>query len=344
MPTISNGFWQIFASMTQLQEKIRDRIQAAQRILITSHIRPEGDAIGSSLALGLALIDIGKQVQVVLSDGMPSSFRYLPGAELVHNRGEGEVGLIISVDCSDLKRISKSLEGYRVPDIIIDHHITADPLAEINLVEPEAVATSSVLARHMPEWGLTITCPIATNLMTGLLTDTLGFRTSNVTPETLRQAADMLELGVDMSSLYHLSLVRRTYPAAKYWGSGLSSLDKADGIIWVTLTVADRKAAGYHGRDDADLINVISSIDNANVAIIFVEQNANKTKISWRALSPDIDVSKVARQFSGGGHKAAAGAEVNGSLDEVKNKVLKATQEFLIGNSLVGGRVNNSGG
>jgi phosphoesterase RecJ-like protein len=323
--------------MMQLQEKIRDRIQAAQRILITSHIRPDGDAIGSSLGLGLALVDIGKQVQVVLSDGMHATFSNLPGAELVRTKGEGEFGLIISVDCSDLKRMSKSLEGYRRPDIIIDHHITADPLGELNLVEPEAVATASVLIRHMTEWGLTITCPIAANLMTGLLTDTLGFRTSNVTPEALRQAADLLELGVDMSSLYHLSLVRRTYPAAKYWGSGLSSLERSDGIIWVTLTVADRKKSGYRGRDDADLINVISSIDGVNVAIIFVEQNAHKTKISWRALAPDIDVSQVARQFRGGGHKAAAGAEVDGSLIEIKKRVLEATEEFLNGEKLAGG-------
>ncbi len=315
--------------MGNLQEKIRDRIQAAQRVLITSHIRPDGDAIGSSLALGLALLDAGKQIQVVLSDGIPASFKHLPGADMVRTKGEGEFDLIISVDCSDLKRVGDALDSYHPPDIVIDHHITAEAFGTLNLVEPEAVATASVLVRHMPAWGLTITAPIAANLITGLVTDTLGFRTSNTTSEVLRQVADLLELGVDMSALYFRSLVRRTFPAAKYWGAGLTNLQHADGIIWTTLTIADREASGYTGSDDADLISIISSIDEADIAIMFVEQNKNKTKVSWRGLKPRVDVSQIARQFNGGGHKAASGAELSGSLAEVQERVLAATRKSL---------------
>jgi bifunctional oligoribonuclease and PAP phosphatase NrnA len=275
------------------------------------------------------LLDAGKQVQVVLSDGVPTNFKHLPGAELVSTRAEGDFDTIISVDCSDLKRVGKALDGYRAPDIIIDHHLTTDPFGTLNLIEPEAVATASVLTRHMAEWGLRITPSIAANLITGLITDTLGFRTSNTSSEALRQAADLLDLGADMGSLYYRSLVKRTFIEAKYWGAGLTSLERDDGIIWVTLTTADRIASGYKGNDDADLVNVVSSIDDANVAIIFVEQNAGKTKISWRSLKAEIDVSQVATRFDGGGHKAAAGAEVNGSLVEVRERVLSATRESL---------------
>jgi phosphoesterase RecJ-like protein len=315
--------------MNDLNNKIKSRIQVAHRVLVTSHVRPDGDAIGSSLALGLALLDAGKQVQVVLSDGVPTNFKHLPGAELVSTRAEGDFDTIISVDCSDLKRVGKALDGYRAPDIIIDHHLTTDPFGTLNLIEPEAVATASVLTRHMAEWGLRITPSIAANLITGLITDTLGFRTSNTSSEALRQAADLLDLGADMGSLYYRSLVKRTFIEAKYWGAGLTSLERDDGIIWVTLTTADRIASGYKGNDDADLVNVVSSIDDANVAIIFVEQNAGKTKISWRSLKAEIDVSQVATRFDGGGHKAAAGAEVNGSLVEVRERVLSATRESL---------------
>ncbi len=315
--------------MKDLQRKIKGRIQAAQRVLVTSHVRPDGDAIGSSLALALALLDAGKDVQVVLSDGLPAGFKHLPGAELVQSKADGEFDLIISVDCSDLKRIGDALDGYHAPDIIIDHHVTTDPFGTLNLVEPEAVATASVLTRHMAEWGLTITAPMAANLLTGLVTDTLGFRTANTTSEALRQAADLLDLGVDMSALYYRSLVRRTFVEAKYWGAGLSSLERADGIVWATLTLVDRKASGYNGKDDADLINFVSSIEDADIAIIFVEQNRKKTKISWRALKPQIDVSQIARQFEGGGHKAASGAELIGSLDEVQERVLEATRKGL---------------
>jgi len=316
--------------MNDLQKQIKDRIQAAQRVLVTSHVRPDGDAIGSSLALALALVDLGKLVQVVLSDGIPANFKQLPGADLVRTKAGGEFDLIVSVDCSDLKRIGAALDGYHAPDIIIDHHVTTEAFGNLNLVESEAVATASVLTRHMQEWGLAITAPIAANLITGLITDTLGFRTSNTSPECLRQAADLLELGVDMSTLYYRSLVRRTFVEAKYWGAGLASLERSDGIIWATMTVADRKAAGYIGNDDSDLINIVSSIDDAEVAIMFVEQNAEKTKISWRALKPDVDVSQIAIQFNGGGHKAAAGAELSGTLAGIRERVLEATRKLIL--------------
>jgi phosphoesterase RecJ-like protein len=315
--------------MNDLQEKIKRRLHSAQRILVTSHIRPDGDAIGSSLGLALGLIDAGKQVQVVLSDGIPASFRHLPGAEMVRTHADGEADLIISVDCSDLKRVGKALDGYRAPDIVIDHHLTNDSFGEINLIDPAAVATASLLVRYMPSWGLKITASIGANLMTGIITDTLGFRTSNTTPEALRQAADLLELGVDLSNLYFRSLVRHTFQASKYWGAGLSSLQRSDGIIWATLTVADRKASGYTGNDDADLINIVSSIDEADIAIMFVEQDKKNTKVSWRGLTSAVDVSQVACQFDGGGHKAAAGAELSGSLEEIQERVLSATRASL---------------
>jgi bifunctional oligoribonuclease and PAP phosphatase NrnA len=315
--------------MNDLQTQIKQRLQAAHRVLVTSHIRPDGDAIGSSLALALALQDTGKQVQVVFSDGLPASFQHLPGSEIIKTRAEGDFDLIICVDCSDLKRVGNTLDGYRTPDIVIDHHSTNDAFGTLNLIEPEAVATASVLIRYMREWGLVITVQIAANLMTGLVTDTLGFRTANTSAESLRQAADLLDLGVDMSALYFLSLVRRTFKAAKYWGSGLSSLQRSDGIIWATLTLADRNTSGYTGSDDADLINVISSIEDADIAIIFVQQDENNTKISWRGLKPLIDVSGLASQFGGGGHKAAAGAEIFGNLDDVRKRVLEATRKAL---------------
>ncbi|MGA2490728.1 MAG: DHH family phosphoesterase [Anaerolineales bacterium] len=315
--------------MKDLQIKIKHLIQAAQRILVTSHIRPDGDAIGSSLALALALLDTGKQVQVVLSDGLSDSFKYLPSSDLIKTSAEGEFDLIICVDCSDLKRVGNALNGYRTPDIVIDHHSTNDAFGSLNLIESKAVATASVLMRHMRAWGLSITAPIAANLMVGLVTDTLGFRTANTTPESLRQAADLLELGADLSTLYFLSLVRRTFPAAKYWGAGLRSLQLSDGIVSASLTIADRHASGYTSNDDADLINILSSIEDADIAIIFVEQDENNTKISWRALKRDVDVSRIASQFGGGGHKAAAGAEISGALDVIRKRVLKTTRKAL---------------
>lgn len=315
--------------MTDLNTAIREKIQAAHRILILSHIRPDGDAIGSMLALGLALQDAGKQVQMVLSDGLPAAFKHLPGAEQIRSQAEGEFDLVITVDCSDAARTGGSLPAGRRPDLVIDHHITTEAFGSLNLIDPTAAATASLLTRVLPAWGLTITPAIAANLMTGLVTDTLGFRTSSTTPEVLRQAADLLELGVDMSALYFRSLVRRTFAAARYWGAGLSRLQRSNGIVYTSLTLADRQASGYSGRDDADLITVVSSIDESEVAVIFVEQDSEHVKVSWRGLKPYVDVAQIARQFGGGGHRAAAGAEVRGRLAEVQERVLRLTQRAL---------------
>ena len=296
---------------------------------MASHVRPDGDAIGSLLAMGLALEDSGKQVQMVLADGVSSSFRHLEGADKIKTHIDGSYDTFITVDCADFRRTGKLFASLPQPDINIDHHITNERFGTLNLIEGQEVATSAVLTNHLPAWGFKITKPIAAALLTGIVTDTLGFRTSNVTPEAMRQAALLMETGADMPELYMRGLVRRSYAAARYWGSGLTNLQRQDGIVWATLALADRKTAGYSGNDDADLINIISAIDGFKVGMIFVEQTKNRVKISWRALEPGIDVSAIASRYGGGGHAAAAGADVEGSLEEVRTSVLQSTKEML---------------
>ncbi|OFX12185.1 MAG: hypothetical protein A3J86_03065 [Anaerolinea sp. RIFOXYB12_FULL_60_12] len=309
--------------------QIKDRLNQAQSILIASHVRPDGDAIGALLALGLALQNAGKTVQMVLQDGVPASFRHLQGHNQVQKEPKGEWDTFISVDCADFKRLGKPFQSGPKPDINIDHHITNEKFGKINLIVGEEVATSAILTDCLPLWGLEITQPVAAALLTGIVTDTLGFRISSTTPESLRQAALLMERGADLPDLYSRALVRRTYPAARYWGAGLSSLERSDGLVWGTLTVADRKAAGYSGNDDADLINVISAIDGSQVGMIFVEQSDKRVKISWRAIEDGVDVSRVAKHFGGGGHAAAAGADIPGSLSEIQPLVLRTTREML---------------
>ncbi len=308
---------------------IKERLARANKVIVASHVRPDGDAIGSLLGLGLALMDAGKSVQMVLADGVPASFRHLEGSELIIKAPGGEYDTFITVDCADFKRTGKVFENFGQPDINIDHHVTNERYGKINLIEAEEVATAAILTNHLPEWGFAITKRIAAALLTGIITDTLGFRTSNTTPEALRQCAMLMETGVNMPDLYMRSLVKKSFPAAKYWGAGLSSMQHDNGIVWGTLTIEDRKRAGYGGNDDADLINLISAIDGNKVGMIFVEQNDNHVKISWRALEPGIDVSQVAKHFNGGGHAAAAGADIPGKLEEIQPLVLKTTREML---------------
>lgn len=308
---------------------IKERLAQANKVVIASHVRPDGDAIGSLLGLGLALKDAGKSVQMVLADGVPASFRHLEGGELIVKEPAGGHDTFITVDCADFKRTGKIFENFGQPDINIDHHITNENYGKLNLIEAEEVATAAIVTRHLPEWGYKITKPIAAALLTGIITDTLGFRTANTNPSALRLCAELMETGADMPDLYMRSLIKKSFPAAKYWGAGLSSMEHENGIVWGTLTLEDRKRSGYDGNDDADLINMISAIDGNKVGMIFVEQSDHHVKISWRALEPGVDVSQVAKHFKGGGHAAAAGADIPGSLDEIQPMVLKTTRDIL---------------
>ena len=215
----------------RLDLAINQRFKKAQNILIASHIRPDGDAIGSSLGLGMALQQAGKTVQVVLADGIPSSFRHLPGTDLVVKRANILYDMSVVVDCSDLDRTGGVLNGVARPDLIVDHHITNLDYGVINLVDPEAVATCAILASHLPGWGFSITPPVAAALMTGLVSDTLGFRTSNMTPEALRLAAFLMESGADLPDLYQRTLTSHSFIALRYWGQGLSSLKREDRLV-----------------------------------------------------------------------------------------------------------------
>jgi phosphoesterase RecJ-like protein len=166
--------------------------------------------------------------------------------------------------------------------------------------------------------------------MTGLLTDTIGFQTSNMTPDALRMAADLMEMGVDLPGLYRQALTTHTFPALRLWGAGLTQIKRDGKMIWTALTIEDRKGALYPGRDDADLINLLVSAEDTEIALIFLEQPGGDIKVSWRS-RPGIDVSEIAVGFGGGGHPNAAGATIDGTLAEVQKAVIQATHPLLKG-------------
>jgi phosphoesterase RecJ-like protein len=312
----------------ELVSTIRDQLKSAKKVLVISHQRPDGDAIGSLLAVGLALLSDRKEVQMVLKDGIPDNFRFLEGSELVSTKPLGKVDYVIVVDSAEIERTDMEL-NYDVPDLNIDHHKTNTQFALINLVEGGAVATAEIITRYLPEFGFYISQPIANALLTGIVTDTIGFRTTNVTPQVLRMVADLMEMGGNLAEIYYRTIVEQSLASARYWGAGLTKIKMEDGLVWTTLSLSERQAAGYSARDDADLVKVLSAVEGAKIAVILTEQNGGYVKISWRLCSsadPDIDVSVIAQKFGGGGHKAAAGADVKGKLDEVLIKVLEDTK------------------
>ena len=310
--------------MTADIERAAKLIADSSDIIVISHERPDGDAVGSLLALTLALKEKGKQVLPVLDEGLPKKWQFLPGADLIKAELPDGEHLIITVDSADNHRLG-GVDVSRV-DINIDHHPSNTLFGTINLVEPGAASTTLLLHRLIPQLDLPVNVDIARNLLTGLITDTLGFRTNSVTPDTLRIAAELIEAGADISELYREAMLGRTFEAARYWAHGLSRMDMRDGVIWSSLLVSDREQAKYPGTDDADLIDVLTTIEGPRVAVLFIEDADGSVKMSFRAL-PGIDVSQLAAQFGGGGHELAAGAKIEGRIQEVMDRVLKSTFE-----------------
>lgn len=307
-------------------DTIRELLHAANNILITSHIRPDGDAIGSVLGLGLALMATGKDVQIVLEDGLPATFKHLSGADLVSKTIKEDYDLAVVVDSSDMDRTG-SILGERQPDISIDHHITNTQFARHNLVEDKPAA-AAIIADHLVDWDLPITPPAVEALLTGIITDTIGFSTSNMTGDVLRTAADLVDHGADIHMLYNKALNLRSYSETKLWGLGLNRMQRKGRVVWTSITKEDKKLSHFNGKGSADIINLLAEVKDADIAIVLLEETSHQVKVSWRAKQP-YDISNLALSFGGGGHPAAAGAEVPGTLENVEQQILNATFDYI---------------
>jgi bifunctional oligoribonuclease and PAP phosphatase NrnA len=307
----------------------RDLIAASTRALVIAHVSPDGDAIGALLGLGLILRAAGKEVVFGCDDPIPETFRFLPSADEVTQTPSGEFDLIVAVDIADAPRMGAiGAKLGRQPHLLFDHHLTNPGYAQVNLLEIEAASTCELITRLLEPLGLPLTTPAATCLLTGVLTDTIGFRTSNTTPQTLGAAQQLMTAGAPLSSLYRLVLSRRSFEAVRLWAEGLARLRMEDRVVWATLPLKARRAVGYGGNGDADLIDILTTVRDADVAIVFSERSDGTVKVSWRS-APDINVAQLAMRFGGGGHAPAAGAEVTGKLADVEKQIVAATKALI---------------
>ena len=306
-------------------ERVKNILKTPLRVAILTHTRPDGDAIASLLSLCVSLQTAGFEVTGILPEGIPKRFHFLQGLDIVQSNYPDDAELVIAVDCADEKRLSLP-PGLPVPkiDINIDHHLSNSFFASVNIVDKKAASTTQVLYELFISLGFSIDPVVATQLLTGLVTDTIGFRTENVTPDVLRCAAKLQDLGAPLADIQLRSLNERSFEAVRYWGCGLNRISQDNGVVWTSLELADRDRTGYPGFDDADLINIMSTVEDTLVAVIFVEQPGGKVKVSWRSKS-GINVSSLAERFGGGGHNAAAGTMMVGDLDQVTRSVLEVT-------------------
>jgi len=292
-------------------------LERSRHPLLIAHPRPDGDTVGSTLALRLALLRLGQRPVVACVDPVPDTFAYLPGWETFVTEVTGPVDLAVAVDQSDLQR-SGGLYPVdwrgRVPLLVIDHHRTNNAFGDVNVVDPAAAATAAVMVAVLAALGVLPTGEIATCLLTGILTDTRGLRTDTTTPALLDLVARLTRAGGDYETVAQLALDSVSYPLLRAWGYALTRLQLEDGIAWSTLTLAEKEALEIADHEDLELGNLLSRTRGARVMAAFVAMRDGTVRISLRA-RPGYDVSELARRLGGGGHRQAAGCTVPGPLE-----------------------------
>ncbi|MAS33071.1 MAG: hypothetical protein CL610_03630 [Anaerolineaceae bacterium] len=307
-------------------------VKAAQRILVVTHVSPDGDAIGSLLGLTNALRGQGHRVSCAVDGGVPGYLNFVSGSAMVHSElTSGEWDLMISVDASDEERTGAVGEYGRAHSqqvINLDHHATNTMFGDVFLVMPSAVSASEVIYHWLIYMGLPITTDVAVPLLTGLVTDTLGFRTNNVTAPTLGMAMRLMESGAVLSEITARTLDSKSYRVIELWKGALPSATLQGEVIEASVTQEDLRRARMDEVSDGGLVSLLIKTNEARVAVVFKELEDGRVEISLRS-KPGYDVSQVALGVGGGGHKQAAGATIDGPLEAARARILPLLQQVV---------------
>lgn len=313
-------------------EELRKTIDKNNSFIVVSHVDPEGDAIGTSLALYYALKILGKNVCVYNESGVPKILKFLPGSDelLSEISSINEFDCIFVVDCGDLGRIGSlksKLEKLKI--INIDHHSTNDYFGDLNFVDKNASAAGEVLFELLKELNVPINYEIAINLYTAIVVDTGSFRYASTRPKSFQIAAELLQLGVD--PWFVAMNIYENYPfeRMKLLGDVLSTLTlHLDGKV-AFMVVTKQMLKKYNTSIDITegFVNFGRAIEGVELSIIFKETDGDSFKLSMRSKG-NIDVSLIAKTLGGGGHKNAAGCKIQGTYEEATKKVLEVLKEY----------------
>lgn len=306
-------------------DEILVEIKNAENIVIMAHEAPDGDAIGSCLAMCLVTRNMGKNSYVLMKD-IPENFSYLPGKEFVIKESEIETfDLAIVLDCPNIKRVYPEFIPYfenAKVKVEIDHHNRNDMFADYNIVNHVSPATAQILVSSFEYLGIEITKEIGTCLLTGVITDTNGFRNSNVTVESFEFASWALSKGINLSKIYKQSMLTMTKEKFEAEKLAMNRLEFfADGKIAFTyMTIADELDLGLKPGDKDGIVEIGKSIEGVEVSIFLYEKEKGY-KASLRS-NEYVNVSEVCLMFGGGGHIKAAGANLNMPLEEAKKAII----------------------
>lgn len=303
-------------------------LKKAQYIGVITHINPDGDAVGSVLAIALALKKLNKGVAVIKNDDMPDKYKFLPGQELISGMDDMTAypDILVALDCGDAGRLGNGacLMDKAKTVINIDHHISNTMFGNMNLVDTNAAATAEIVYQVIKLSGARLDKEIAACLYTAIVADTGCFRYDNTTQATHTICGELLSLGVKSNEIITRLFHERTLPQLRILGAALHGLTIFHGGKTAVLRIT-KEMMNDAGADQGDLENVIDfgrDVAGIEVAVLVKETEDNSVRVGFRAKN-DVDVSSVARKFGGGGHKKASGCTVKGSLSEVLEGVLE---------------------
>lgn len=309
-------------------------IKGASKIALLPHISADGDALGSSLALALALKKNNREVDILLEEEIPQIYSFLPGIQYSKRYYRKLTGydLVVAVDAGDLGRLGKRLEVFEsaIVTVNIDHHSTNSEFAVHNYVDTRSAAVGEMIYQLIDSMGVELDKDISTCIYVAIATDTGGFRFSNTTSLTHRIASELINKGINVADISQRVFDTTSYEKVKLLGAAIDALELLENgkVAFISLSNQIIRQNGAKEEDCDGIVNIGRNIRGVKVAAMLRQLETGEVKVNLRS-SSDIDVSAIASLYSGGGHKKAAGYTVKGNLDEVKNRLLEDIREVL---------------
>ena len=316
-------------------EQIGQVLRENQSFAVLSHVRPDGDALGSQLAVGLSLKKLGKDVRIWNEEGMLGKYSFLPDANLLTKApAEPEdVDVAMALDTAIQNRLGNTVAAIRSAKlwINIDHHPSNPGYGDLVYIDPNAPATGQILYELITSQKLPIDIAIAENLYVAISTDTGSFQYPNTTARTFEIAAELVRAGVDVGRVSQL--IYENYPRRRVELLrdllGTMRFDADDRVATFSLSLSTAKKLGVLPEDNEGLIDHLRAIRGVIVAIFFEELLDGKVRFSMRSKTEKVNVCTICEKFGGGGHVLAAGARVRGTLAEVKEKILEEVRNVV---------------
>jgi bifunctional oligoribonuclease and PAP phosphatase NrnA len=303
----------------------------AKRVLVVSHLNPDGDTLGCMLALGLALMQKGKKVTLLCQDGVPTRYQFLPGSELVQTESRERFDASVAVDCGGERQLGTARSAFfrARTTIQVDHHDFGDAFGKVQVLEPEASAVGEIVFHLIQGLRAEITPAIATCLLTSIVVDTGAFRFSNTRPKTFEICARLSKQGVDVQHLIEEAYWVRSRSMALLSSFAVlnAQFSKSGAVSWSVVSQSNIKRFGANLSDADSVADELRSIEGVKIAALFRETERGSYRVSLRSRK-GIHVAAVAARFGGGGHHNSAGCSIKRTAGERK-KFLKALEELV---------------